>query len=149
MAWQVNVVMEYSRKVTVSDGPIPTPDLTSGDVRIMDFGSVFLPSTSKVEASDLVPALPVPGQPEGINVAEMVVARGYATVVRHRDFEDRSNFYDALLGAESRAFKGKKGVHSETNSPAYHINDLTMAVCPLLIVFKLLFSLSLCGSVLG
>ncbi|MCO5577351.1 hypothetical protein L7F22_031180 [Adiantum nelumboides] len=121
---EVNVVMEYSRKVMASDGP--TPDLASGDVRNMDFGSVFLPSTSKVDTSDLAPALPAPGQPEGINVAELVVARGFATVVRHRDFEDRSNHYDALLAAETRAKKGKKTIHSEKKPAPDRINDLTM-----------------------
>lgn len=122
---EVNVVMEYARKVTASDGPIPTPDLATVDARVMDFGSVFLLSTSKAEAYDAVPAFPVPGQPEGINVAEMVVARGFGTVVKHRDFEDRSNYYDALVAAESRAKKGKKGLHSEKEPPPYHINDLS------------------------
>ncbi|KAH7296655.1 hypothetical protein KP509_26G032900 [Ceratopteris richardii] len=123
---EVNVVMEYSRKVTAADGPIPTPDIANGDARIMDFGSVFLPSASKAEASELAPALPVPGQPEGINVAEMVVARGFATVVRHRDFEDRSNYYDNLLAAEARAKKGKKGLHSEKEPPPDRVNDLSL-----------------------
>lgn len=122
---EVNVVMEYSRKVTASDGPIP--DLASGDVRVMDFGSLFLPSTSKVDASDLAPALPASGQPEGINVAELAVARGFATVVRHRDFEDRSNYYDSLLAAENRAKKGKKGLHSEKEPPPDRINDLSLS----------------------
>ncbi|KAI5084373.1 hypothetical protein GOP47_0000542 [Adiantum capillus-veneris] len=121
---EVNVVMEYSRKVTASDGPVP--DVASGDVRNMDFGSVFLPSTSKVDTSDVAPALPVPGQPEGINVAEVVLARGFATVVRHRDFEDRSNYYDALLAAEARAKKGKKGLHSEKEPAPDRINDLSL-----------------------
>jgi staphylococcal nuclease domain-containing protein 1 len=46
-------------------------------------------------------------------------------VIRHRDFEERSNFYDALLAAESRAIAGKKGIHSAKDPPVSHITDLT------------------------
>ena len=126
--------MEYSRKVTAADSLIPVPSMGTGEARIMDFGSVFLPSTSRADAQDIAPALPVAGQPDGINVAEMAVARGYAIVVKHRDFEDRSNFYDALLAAEARARKGKKGLHSEKEPPPYHINDLSGQV-PLVIMY--------------
>lgn len=121
---EVNVCMEYSRKVTSAEGLTPGPNPATMDARIMDFGSVFLLSSLKGE--DTAPSLPVPGQPDGINVAEMVVARGLATVVRHRDFEDRSNYYDALLAAESRAMKGKKGCHSNKDPPPMHINDLSL-----------------------
>ena len=127
--FQVSVVMEYSRKVTATDGPIPVPNAAMGDARIMDFGSVFVQSASKVDSQDIPAVLPVAGQPDGINVAEMAVARGYATVVKHRDFEDRSNYYDALLAAEARARKGKKGLHSEKDPSPYHINDLSGQVC--------------------
>jgi staphylococcal nuclease domain-containing protein 1 len=123
VSFQVAVVMEYSRKVTATDGPVPVPAM--GDARIMDFGSVFLQSGSRADAQDVPSVLPVAGQPDGINVAEMAVARGFATVVKHRDFEDRSNYYDALLAAEARARKGKKGLHSEKEPSPYHINDLS------------------------
>lgn len=47
----------------------------------------------------------------GANISESMVARGLATVVRHRkDDEDRSAAYDALLVAEgniSRYFNQK------------------------------------------
>ncbi|MBA0805899.1 hypothetical protein Gohar_005386, partial [Gossypium harknessii] len=43
------------------------------------------------------------------------------------DFEERSNYYDALLAAESRAISGKKGIHSAKDPPVTHIQDLTMA----------------------
>jgi staphylococcal nuclease domain-containing protein 1 len=48
-------------------------------------------------------------------------------VIRHRDFEERSNYYDALLAAESRATTGKKGVHSARDPPVMHVQDLTTA----------------------
>ncbi|KAL0905168.1 hypothetical protein M5K25_027353 [Dendrobium thyrsiflorum] len=124
----VKVSMEYSRKVSMADGPYTTGVPGSADSRIMDFGSVFLLSPSKADGDDSTPAPPsVSGQTEGINVAELVVSRGFGTVIRHRDFEERSNYYDALLAAESRAISGKKGIHSSKDSPVMHITDLTTA----------------------
>jgi len=123
---QVNVSMEYSRKVSIADGS----SLVSGssDSRVMDFGSIFLVSPSKVESDDASPSPTSAGsQPAGINVAELVVARGFGTVIRHRDFEERSNYYDALLAAEARAISGKKGIHSAKDSPVMHITDLLTA----------------------
>ncbi|KAG0567867.1 hypothetical protein KC19_7G168000 [Ceratodon purpureus] len=123
---QVNVTMEYSRKIGAMDGPIPAAAAPGSD-RTMDFGSVFLVSAPKGEAADTtLPALAVPGQPQGTNIAEMLVVRGFATVVRHRDFEERSNYYEALLAAESKAIKGKKKIHSQKESPVTHINDLSL-----------------------
>ncbi|XP_011003528.1 PREDICTED: staphylococcal nuclease domain-containing protein 1-like [Populus euphratica] len=119
---QVNVRMEYSRKMT--DGPTAAP--VPGDARVMDFGSIFLLSHSKGDEALTVP-LTAAGQQPGINVAELVVSRGFGTVIRHRDFEERSNFYDALLAAESRAIAGKKGIHSAKDPPVSHITDLTTA----------------------
>ncbi|KAH8492714.1 hypothetical protein H0E87_022083 [Populus deltoides] len=119
---QVNVRMEYSRKMT--DGPTAAP--VPGDARIMDFGSIFLLSHSKGDEALTVPSTAA-GQQPGINVAELVVSRGFGTVIRHRDFEERSNFYDALLAAESRAIAGKKGIHSAKDPPVSHITDLTTA----------------------
>ncbi|KAL5564736.1 hypothetical protein UlMin_027900 [Ulmus minor] len=122
---QVNVQMEYSRKVSL-DGPTAGP---AADSRVMDFGSVFLSSPVKVEGDDAsAPAAPTAGsQPAGVNIAELLVARGFGTVIRHRDFEERSNFYDALLAAESRAINGKKGIHSARDPPVMHITDLLTA----------------------
>ncbi|KAL5979958.1 Translin-1 [Asimina triloba] len=124
---QVNVFMEYSRKVSIADGPSPVPAAGSSDSRIMDFGSVFLVSASKVDGDDTAPVPTASDQPAGVNIAELVVARSFGTVIRHRDFEERSNYYDALLAAESRAISGKKGIHSAKDPPVMHITDLTMA----------------------
>lgn len=118
--------MEYSRKVG-ADGSMPGP-ANPGSDRTMDFGSVFLVAAPKAEAADTTSALPVSGQPQGVNIAEMIVVRGFATVVRHRDFEERSNYYEALLAAESKAVKGKKKIHSQKESPVAHINDLSLVV---------------------
>lgn len=117
--------MEYSRRIGPADGS----GAPSGpaDSRVMDFGSVFLVSPAKVEGDDApTTAPPAGGQQTGANVAELVVARGFGTVIRHRDFEERSNYYDALLAAEARAISGKKGIHSAKDPPVMHITDLTM-----------------------
>lgn len=109
--------MEYSRKMTNDlPGAVAT---SSADSRVMDFGSVILASPSGEEA-------PPANQLGGINVAEMLVSRGLATVVRHRDFEERSKYYDALVTAESRAISGRKGMHSSKDPPAVHVADLSM-----------------------
>ncbi|KAL5724528.1 Translin-1 [Ranunculus cassubicifolius] len=123
---QVNVSMEYSRKVGTVDGPVPV--VASADSRVMDFGSVFLVSPSKVEADDSTPSpSPSSTQTTGSNIGEMVIARGFGSVIRHRDFEERSNYYDALLAAESRAMSGKKGIHSAKDPPVMHVTDLLTA----------------------
>ncbi|GAB2257923.1 hypothetical protein Droror1_Dr00014083 [Drosera rotundifolia] len=122
---QVNVSMEYSRRVPMADGAVPSPD---ADSRTMDFGSVFLVSPSKPGEDDVSSAVPTADQPLGINVSELVVARGFGTVVKHRDFEERSNYYNALLTAENRAKNQKRGIHNtEKEPPADHNTDLTTA----------------------
>ncbi|GAU25452.1 hypothetical protein TSUD_71060 [Trifolium subterraneum] len=121
---QVNVQMEYSRNVGPANGsavPAGAPE-----ARTMDFGSVFLLSTSKAEGGDAPSVVASAGSQEtGVNVAELIVGRGFGTVVRHCDFEERSNYYDALLAAESRAISGRKGIHSAKDPPVMHITDLT------------------------
>ncbi|CAN8264740.1 unnamed protein product [Cochlearia groenlandica] len=114
---QVIVQMEYSRKISPADG-VTTSGAT--DSRVMDFGSVFLPSPTKGDTAEAAPAT------AGVNIGELIIARGFGTVVRHRDFEERSNHYDALLAAEARAIAGKKGIQSAKDSPAMHITDLTV-----------------------
>ncbi|XP_021721217.1 ribonuclease TUDOR 2-like [Chenopodium quinoa] len=122
---QVNVSMEYSRKVPVGGGAENAAP--SSEFRVMDFGSVFLPAQSKGKGGDATSASStVVGQENGYNVAELLVGRGLATVVPHRDFEERSNYYDALLVAEVKAKANRKGVHGE-ESPTNHIQDLTTA----------------------
>ena len=46
----------------------------------------------------------------GVNVAEALVSKGLATVVRYAaDNDQRSSKYDDLLAAEDKALKSKKG----------------------------------------
>ena len=50
----------------------------------------------------------------GVNVAEALVAKGLATVVRYSaDNDQRSSHYDDLLAAEEKAIKSNKGVHDK------------------------------------
>ncbi|CAL0327720.1 unnamed protein product [Lupinus luteus] len=123
---QVNVQMEYSRKIVPTDGSaVPSG---AADSRVMDFGSIFQLSPVKGDGDNAPSSVPPAGsQQTGVNIAELIVARGLGTVIRHRDFEERSNYYDALLAAEARATSGRKGIHSGKDSPASHITDLITA----------------------
>lgn len=63
----------------------------------------------------------------GQYVAETMVSKGLATVVRHRQDDDqRSSRYDELRAAEEQALKGLKGVHAKKDIPQHRINDLTV-----------------------
>ncbi|XP_055929068.1 staphylococcal nuclease domain-containing protein 1-like [Argiope bruennichi] len=62
----------------------------------------------------------------GINVAEALVSKGLATVVRYRaDDDQRSAHYDELLSAETKAIKSGKGMHSKKEAPPLRIVDLS------------------------
>merc|ERR1712156_1047411 len=54
----------------------------------------------------------------GVNVAEALVSKGLATVVRYaQGNDDRSSKYDELLQAEEKAKKTGKGLHDKKNTP--------------------------------
>ncbi|KAI7901007.1 uncharacterized protein BX663DRAFT_515989 [Cokeromyces recurvatus] len=58
------------------------------------------------------------------NIAEQLIAHGFATVIRHRkDDDNRSHYYDQLLLAEKKAEEGKVGVHSTKELPVVRIVD--------------------------
>lgn len=62
----------------------------------------------------------------GINVAEALVSKGLATVVRYRaDDDQRSAHYDELLSAETKAVKAGKGLQSKKDTPVHRIVDLS------------------------
>mmetsp|Transcript_574 Transcript_574/g.1819 ORF Transcript_574/g.1819 Transcript_574/m.1819 type:complete len:876 (+) Transcript_574:412-3039(+) len=99
---KVSVHMEYNRKIAGDGGE-----------RLVPCGSVYI--EEKGEG----------GVPVKKNVAEMLVMRGLVGVVRHRGEEERSLHYEALLAAEEKAKKGKKGLHSAKDPPVHHINDVS------------------------
>ncbi|CAN6270347.1 unnamed protein product [Urochloa humidicola] len=113
---QVHVSMEYSRRINVSSGH-GADKTNTVDTRVLDYGSVFLPSQVGSSGNLL----------GGANVAELLLSRGFVDITRHRDYEERSHHYDALLAAYSRAEKAKKGYHAKKDDyPVCHMNDLTM-----------------------
>ena len=60
------------------------------------------------------------------NVAEALVSKGYATVIRYRQDDDqRSSHYDLLLAAEMKATKTTKGVHDKKEAPTHRVADLS------------------------
>ncbi|KAG6849990.1 hypothetical protein H0H93_002780 [Arthromyces matolae] len=53
------------------------------------------------------------------NIAEQLIERGLASIVRHRrDDEDRSSEYDKLIAAEQTAVAEIRGIHSGKEAPA-------------------------------
>ena len=71
--------MEYTRKIGGAPGAAGPP---SGQERTMAFATVTCDSADPP------------------NVAEMLLARGLAGIVRHRTDEERSAHYEALMEAE-------------------------------------------------
>ncbi|XP_031552715.1 staphylococcal nuclease domain-containing protein 1-like [Actinia tenebrosa] len=62
----------------------------------------------------------------GVNVAEALISKGFATVLRHRQDDDqRSSLYDELLVAETRAIKNSKGMHNKKEPPIHRVADLS------------------------
>ncbi|TFK92076.1 transcription factor [Polyporus arcularius HHB13444] len=56
---------------------------------------------------------------QNANIAEQLIEKGFATVVRHkRDDEDRSPEYDKLMAAEQAAAAEGRGLHSGKEVPA-------------------------------
>ncbi|KAF7729367.1 hypothetical protein EC973_004624 [Apophysomyces ossiformis] len=59
-----------------------------------------------------------------VNIAEQLVERGLANVIRHRkDDDNRSQCYDQLLLAESKAQEAQKGIYSTKEQPIVRIVD--------------------------
>eukprot|EP00878_Enallax_costatus_P006933 GHUV01007265.1.p1 GENE.GHUV01007265.1~~GHUV01007265.1.p1 ORF type:complete len:560 (+),score=208.13 GHUV01007265.1:80-1759(+) len=87
----VTVKMEYTRKIGPvmpgADGAAPAAPTAEGR-DVMAFGNVELNNAKEGEDR---------------NASEMVVARGFASVVRHRSDEERSSVYETLLEVEEKA----------------------------------------------
>jgi len=62
----------------------------------------------------------------GVNVAEALVSKGLATVVRYAaDNDQRSQNYDDLQQAEEKAKKSAQGMHDKKNIPTHRVSDMT------------------------
>ena len=109
---EVLVKMEYVRKIGGGDGGGGDNNDAS---RVLEFGGVYLPGEKGSEKEG-----------ESLDVAEMLVLRGLASVTRHRGDEERSSRYDDLVAAEQRAAKAKKGIQNrDKEAPTHHVNDIS------------------------
>ncbi|KAK8384015.1 hypothetical protein O3P69_016033 [Scylla paramamosain] len=64
-----------------------------------------------------------------VNVAEAMVSKGFATVIRYRQDDDqRASCYDDLLSAEAKASKSSKGLHNKKETPIHRVADLSSDV---------------------
>lgn len=96
----VRVEIEYEK---------PNPANSGGADGVMTFASIFLDPTAA--------ALKKNPEAKGANVAVDIVAAGLAEVVRHRPDEPKSEYYDDLVTAETKAQTQKKGLHSTKAAP--------------------------------
>ncbi|KAF4322225.1 hypothetical protein G195_004443 [Phytophthora kernoviae 00238/432] len=94
----VHVGVEYEK---------PSP---SGQGDVMTFASVLLEPTAN--------ALKKNPQAKGANLAVDVVSAGLAEVVFHRPDEEKSEYYDDLVTAETKAKTQKKNLHSNKDAPS-------------------------------
>ncbi|XP_074643880.1 staphylococcal nuclease domain-containing protein 1-like [Tubulanus polymorphus] len=62
----------------------------------------------------------------GLNVAEALISKGLASVIRYRQGDDsRSSSYDSLLAAEEKAKKYLVGIHSKKEPPIHRVADIS------------------------
>lgn len=69
----------------------------------------------------------------------MLAEKGYVSVIRHRQGEDRSSDYDKLLAAEASALAAARGIHGTKDYPAPRIIDASetsQKAAPFLSAFK-------------
>jgi staphylococcal nuclease domain-containing protein 1 len=61
----------------------------------------------------------------GKSLGCILLSEGLASVQQHREGDEKSSEYDALVAAETAARDGKKGLHSSAAAPSKKTNDLT------------------------
>jgi len=62
----------------------------------------------------------------GANVAEALVSKGLASVIRYKQDDDqRSSRYDDLMAADAKASKSNKGLHEKKDPPTHRVADLS------------------------
>jgi staphylococcal nuclease domain-containing protein 1 len=106
---EVSVSMEYTRKVPAAIGATAGP---ASEERVLSFGTVKISEKSGAETKEN-------------NVAELLLVRGLAQVIKHRGDEERSAHFEDLINAEDAGKKGKKGQWSSKEPAAPRINDVT------------------------
>lgn len=62
-----------------------------------------------------------------LQVAELLLVRGLAQIVRHRTDDERSAHYESLMNAENSGKSSKKGMHNKSKEPpVHHYNDVSL-----------------------
>lgn len=103
----VPVAKEFARKLLVGKKVMVTVDGTRPESAIYDARPLVTISL------------------DGVDVAESLIAAGYATAVRHRrdDTASRSPNWDKLMELEQQATAAHRGVHSLKPAPSYRAVD--------------------------
>ncbi|KNZ57389.1 hypothetical protein VP01_2171g1 [Puccinia sorghi] len=83
------------------------------------------PKEGDYEAKECVTMKLPTGVYASSNVANLLLERGYATVLRHRQGEDRSEDYDMLMATEMKAQTEGKGLHSDKEFPPPKVTDVS------------------------
>lgn len=67
------------------------------------------------------------GKKPTVQVAELLLVRGLAQVVRHRSDDERSQHYESLMNAEASGMSSRKGMHNKSKDPPVHYyNDVSL-----------------------
>eukprot|EP00769_Ergobibamus_cyprinoides_P001262 gnl/Ergobibamus_cyprinoides/2284.p1 GENE.gnl/Ergobibamus_cyprinoides/2284~~gnl/Ergobibamus_cyprinoides/2284.p1 ORF type:complete len:231 (+),score=18.52 gnl/Ergobibamus_cyprinoides/2284:247-939(+) len=61
----------------------------------------------------------------GADAAARLIEAGLATVVFHKEGEERAPAYDSLVALEAKAKAGKRKMHGTAAAPEHHVNDLS------------------------
>ncbi|RHY33831.1 hypothetical protein DYB32_001561 [Aphanomyces invadans] len=102
----VSIEVEYERNNAQNDAG-----------SLLTFASVFLEPAAQKKKGDSAPA-------ERINLGEQLLLDGFGEVVRHKQDEEKSGYYDALVAAEAAARAAKRGQFSGKPSPEARVTDL-------------------------
>ncbi|ETV68403.1 hypothetical protein H257_15575 [Aphanomyces astaci] len=105
----VSIEVEYERNNAQNDA-----------AALLTFASVFLEPTAAAAGKKKADAAPV----ERINLGEQLLTDGFGEVVRHKQDEEKSGYYDALVAAEASARAAKRGQFSGKPSPEARVTDL-------------------------
>ncbi|KAL3140607.1 hypothetical protein ABBQ32_005177 [Trebouxia sp. C0010 RCD-2024] len=115
---EVSVEMEYNRQVPFGGAvAAEAAKARNQTVEMRDMGFATVTIAEKDGC----------GQQRSSNVAELLLVRGLAQVVRHRTDDERSRQYESLMNAEASGMSSKKGMHNKSKDPPVHYyNDVSL-----------------------
>ena len=108
LAWTIGIEVI---KLIVSYAAGETSTSSDSD-RVLFFGNVELGADRKDALKE--------------SLGEVMVRKGYASVVRHRSDEERSHIYEKLVEAEEAAKQERLGIHSGKEHTVSRQNDLAV-----------------------